>query len=176
MLSSFLFSSLSHVSLSLLLSDSFLSMTSSLFLSLTLITQSIIEVMKNASLSSDSFSSMTFSLFSSLTLITQSIIKEIKNTMSFDMNFLFHSFCQYDSLCMFCAVWLIVARVYFHQLLNFQESESWMIYISYKTHELFMYQFLHLLTTFLNYWVEYWREWLNEKVLFFFSFFLSNDN
>ena len=61
-------------------------------------------------------------------------------------------------------------------ILNFRESESWMIHISYETHELFMYQFLHLLTTFLDCWVEYWREWLSEKVLFFFSFFFSSDN
>jgi len=127
-------------------------------------------------LSSDSFLSMTSSLFSSSTLITQSIIKEMKNTVSFDMSFLSHSFCQYDSLCMFCAIWLIDARVYFHQSLNFQESENWMIHISYEIHELFMYQFLHLLTTFLDCWVKYWQEWLSEKVLFFFSFFLFNDN
>ncbi len=135
MLSSFLFSSLSYVSLFSLLSYSFLSMTSS--------------------------------LLSSLTLITQFIIEEMKNAVSFDMSFLSHSFCQYDSLCMFCAIWLIVARIYFHQLLNFQESENWMIHISYETHKLFMYQFLHLLTTFLDCWVEYWWEWLSEKVLFF---------
>ncbi len=126
--------------------------------------------MKNASLSFDSFSSMTSSFFSSLTLIRQSIIEKMKNTMSFDMSFLSHSFYQYNSLCMFCAIWLIVARVYFHQLLNFRESESWMIHISYETRELFIYQFLHLLMTFLNCWSEYWWEWLSEKVLFFFSF------
>jgi len=158
MLFSFLFLSLSCISLLLLSSDLFLLMISSLILSSTLITQFIIEKMKNASLSSDLFSSMTSFLFSSLTSITQSIIEKMKNAVSFNMNFLFHLFCQYDSLCMFCAIWLIVARVYFHQSLNFQESESWMIYISYETHELFMYQFLHLLTTFLDCWFEYWRE------------------
>ncbi len=139
MLSSFLFSLLSHVSLLSLLSDSFLSITFSFVLSSTLITQFIIEEMKNASLSSDLFSLITSSLFSSLTLITQSIIEEIKNAVSFDMSFLFYLFCQYDSLCMFCAIWLIVARVYFHQSLNFWESKNWMIHISYKTHELFVY-------------------------------------
>ncbi len=176
MLFSFLFSLLSHVSLFSLSSDSFLSMTFSLVLSSMLITQSIIEEMKNISLSSDSFSSMIFSLLSFLTLITQFIIKEMKNAISFDMSFLSHSFCQYNSLCMFCAIWLIVARVYFHQSLNFRESENWMIHISYETHELFMYQFLHLLTTFLNCWFKYWQEWLSKKVLFFFSFFLFNDS
>ncbi len=176
MSSSFLFSLLSHVSLSSFSFDLFLSMTSSLLLSSTSITQSIIEEMKNVSFSSDSFSSMTSSLFSSLTSITQSIIEEMKNAVSFDMSFLFHSFCQYDSLCMFCAIWLIVARVYFHQLSNFRESENWMIHVSYETHKLFMYQFLHLLMTFLDCWFEYWREWLSKKVLFFFSFFLSNDS
>ncbi len=174
--SSFLFFSFFHVSLLSLSSDSFLLMTFSLFSSLTLIMQSIIEEMKNVSLLFDSFSLMTFSLFSSLTSITQFIIKKMKNAVSFDMNFLFHSFCQYDSLCMFCAIWLIVARVYFHQFLNFRESENWIIHISYETCELFMYQFLHLLTTFLDCWFEYWREWLSEKVLFFFSFFLSSDS
>jgi len=128
------------------------------------------------SLSSDSILSMTSSLSLSLTLITWFIIEKIKNAVSFDMSFLSHSFCQYNSLCIFCAIWLIVARVYFHQFLNFRESESWMIYISYETHELFMYQFLHLLTTFLDCWFEYWWEWLSEKILFFFSFFLSNDS
>ncbi len=128
------------------------------------------------SLSSDSFLLMTSSLLSSSTLITQSIIKKMKNAVSFDMSFLSYSFCQYNSLCMFCAIWLIDARVYFHQSLNFWESESWMIHILYETHELFMYQFLHLLTTFLDCWVEYWWEWLSEKVLFFFSFFLSSDS
>ena len=88
---SFLFSSLSYVSL--------LSLSSS-----TLIMQSIIKEMKNASLSSDSFLSMISSLFSFSTLITQFIIKEMKNTVSFNMSFLSHLFCQYDSLCMFCAV------------------------------------------------------------------------
>ena len=85
MSSSFLFSLLSHVFLSLLSSDSFLSMTSSLLLS-------------------DLFLSMTSFFFSSLTLITQSIIEEMKNAVSFDMSFLFHLFCQYNSLCMFCAI------------------------------------------------------------------------
>ena len=128
------------------------------------------------SLLSDSILSMTSSFSSSLTLIMQFIIEKMKNAMSFDMSFLSHSFCQYNSLCIFCAIWLIVARVYFHQLLNFQESESWMIYISYETHELFMYQFLRLLTTFLDCWVEYWWEWLSKKILFFFSFFLFNNS
>ena len=127
------------------------------------------------SLSSDLILLMTSSLSSSSTLIMQSIIEEMKNAVSFDMNFLFHSFCQYNSLCMFCAIWLIVARIYFHQSLNFRESKSWMIYILYETRELFMYWFLHLLTTFLDCWVEYWQEWLSKKVLFFFSFFLSSD-
>ncbi len=144
MLSSFLFSLFSYVSLSLFSSDSILS--------------------------------MTFSLFSSSTLITWSIIEKMKNAVSFNMSFLSHSFCQYDSLCMFCVIWLIVARVYFHQFLNFQESKNWMIYISYETRELFMYWFLRLLTTFLDCRVEYWWEWLSEKVLFFFSFFLSSDS
>ncbi len=93
MSSLFLFSLLSHVFLLLLLSDSFLLMTSSLLSSLTLIMQSIIKEMKNASLLSDSFLSMTSSLLSSLMSITQSIIEEMKNTVSFDMSFLFHSFC-----------------------------------------------------------------------------------
>ena len=137
MSSSFLSSSLFYISLLSFSFDSFLSMTSSFF-------------------SSDSFLLMISSLFSSLTSTTQFIIEEMKNTVSFNMNFLFHSFYQYDSLCIFCVIWLIVARVYFHQLLNFQESESWMILISYETCELFMYQFLHLLTTFLNCWFEYW--------------------
>ena len=128
------------------------------------------------SFSSDSFLSMTSSLLSSSTLIMQSIIEKMKNMMSFDISFLSYLFCQYDNLCMFCAIWLIVARVYFHQFSNFQESESWMIHISYETHELFMYQFLHLLMTFLDCWFEYWQEWLSKKVLFFFSFFLSNDS
>ncbi len=146
MLSSFLFSLLFHVFLFSLLSDSFLSMTSS-FLSSS-ITQFIIKEMKNILLLFDSFLSMTSSLLSSLTSITQSIIKEMKNTMSFDMSFLFHSFCQYNSLCMFCAVWLIDARVYYHQLLNFRESESWVIHLSYETRKLFVYWFMHLLTAF----------------------------
>ncbi len=93
MSSSFLSSLLSHVSLLSLSSDSFLLMTSSLVSSSTLITQFIIEEMKNASLSSDSFSLMISSLLSSLMLITQSIIKEMKNAVSFNMSFLFHSFC-----------------------------------------------------------------------------------
>ena len=101
MSSSFLFSSLSCVSLSLFLSNSFLSIIFSLFSSSTSITQFIIEKMKNVSLSSDSFLSMTSSFFSSLTLITQFIIEEMKNAVNFDMSFLFHSFCQYNSLCMF---------------------------------------------------------------------------
>jgi len=120
MLSSFLFSLLSCIFLLSLSFDSFLSMTSSFFLS-------------------DSFSLMISSLFSSLTLTTQSIIEEMKNAVNFNISFLSYSFCQYDNLCMFCAIWLIVARVYFHQLLNFQESESWMILILYETHKLFMY-------------------------------------
>ncbi len=176
MSSSFLFSLFFYIFLFSLSSDSFLLMTSSFISSSTSITQFIIKKIKNISLSSDSFLSMTFSLLSSLALIMQSIIKEMKNAVSFDMSFLSHSFCQYDSLCMFCAIWLIVARVYFYQFLNFRESESWMIYISYETCKLFMYQFLHLLTTFLNCWFKYWWEWLNEKVLFFFSFFLFNDS
>ena len=176
MLFSFLFSSLSYIFLSLFSFDSFLSMISSFISSLMLITQSIIEKMKNASLLSDSFSLMTSFLLSSLTLITQFIIEEMKNAVSFDMSFLFHSFCQYNNLCVFYAIWLIVAKVYFHQFLNFQESESWMIHISYETHKLFMYQFLHLLTTFLDCWFKYWWEWLSKKVLFFFSFFLFNDS
>ncbi len=139
MSSSFLFSLLFCVSLLSLSSDSFLSMTFSL-------------------LSSDSFLSMTSSLFSSLTSTTQFIIKKMKNAVSFNMSFLFHSFCQYNSLCMFCVIWLIVAKVYFHQSLNFRESESWMILILYEIHELFMYQFLHLLMTFLDCWFEYWWE------------------
>ena len=93
MSSSFLSSLLSHVSLLSLSSDSFLLMTSSLVSSSTLITQFIIEEMKNASLSSDSFSLMISSLLSSLMLITQSIIKEMKNAVSFNMSFLSHSFC-----------------------------------------------------------------------------------
>ncbi len=93
MLSSFLFSSLSYVFLFSSSSDSFLSMTFSLFSSSTSIMQFIIEEMKNASLSSDSFLLMISSLLSSLTLITQSIIEKIKNIMSFDMSFLSHSFC-----------------------------------------------------------------------------------
>ncbi len=155
MLFLFWFSLLSCIFLLLLSSDSFLLMTSSFILFSTSITQFIIEEMKNISLSSDSFSSMTSFLLSSLTSITQFIIEEMKNTVSFDMNFLFHSFYQYNNLCTFCAIWLIVARVYFYQSFNFQESENWMIHISYEIHELFMYQFLHLLTTFLNCWFEY---------------------
>ncbi len=143
--SSSVMSFLSLFSLLSLSSDSFLSMTSSLFSSSTLITQSIIKKMKNVSLSSDLFLLMTSSLFSSSTSITQFIIEKMKNAVSFDMNFLFHSFCQYDNLCMFCAVWLIDARVYYHQSLNFRESESWVIHLSYEIHELFVYQFMHLL-------------------------------
>ena len=63
--------------------------------------------------SSDSFLLMTF-LFSSLTLITQSIIEEMKNVVSFNMSILSRLFCQYDSLCKFCIVWLMSVRVYHH--------------------------------------------------------------
>jgi len=114
MSSLFLFSLLSCISLLSLSSDLFLSMTFSFILSLMSITQFIIKEMKNISLSFNLFSSMTSFLLSSLTSITQSIIEEMKNAVSFDMSFLFHLFCQYNSLCMFCAIWLIVARIYFH--------------------------------------------------------------
>jgi len=79
MLFLFLFFSFFHVSLLLLSSDSFLLMTSSLFSSLTLITQSIIKEMKNVLFSSDSFLSITSSLFSSVTIVsltTQGIYRD----------------------------------------------------------------------------------------------------
>ncbi len=162
-----------------------LSWSSSSFLFLFLHSFSSDSFLSDSSLSTVSFESMRLnsSLLSSsltlITMITQFISEDVKKTISFDMNFLFHLFCQYDSCACFCAIWLIDARVYFHQLLNFRESESWVIHISYEIHKLFMCQFLHLLMTFkLLRWV-LMRMIERESlvwIFFFFFFFLLSDS
>ena len=67
-------------------------------------------VFESIRINSSSFASSS----TSITTIMQSISEKMKKAVSFNMSFLSHSFCQYDSLCMFCAIWLINARVYFY--------------------------------------------------------------